>query len=306
MVSSTELAGTDWGYDFLEIGGLGQDAKLGRPGLKNYAARTRPLFDSIVKEWSPKLHTQWLLRQYLALKLVMAASIQIGSADHAYEQNIQMAVPYLSYYAMFNAMRANLLTSPRTQWGKKTLAMGHDRAREDYAKELTFLLSEKEVAAQSKLAVEAKHGRELMSYRFPASGAPGPGGFYVYRDAAEKFSRFAAELALFNSFCLYGAVERRFGDMGQPNDFKADLDWLSEGWEHRLKGQRGEQDAIYPDDQDLYQLARLAQRVTKPVPFPWLVGEGGIEDFFGSFVSHVDDEDAFNPDEHWDRLVDLP
>lgn len=124
MADANALARTHWAYDFSEIINFDPDQAIEKPGLQGYAARTRPLFKRLAGQWSPEKHTEWLLRQYLSLKLIMAASIQIGSADYAYEHNLQMVVPYLSYYAMFNAMRANLLTSPRQAWGNRTLTMG--------------------------------------------------------------------------------------------------------------------------------------------------------------------------------------
>ena len=305
MVDPNALAGTSWAYEFQELQRADATLLQGRPGLQGYTKNTRPLFDRIADRWSPELHTEWLLRQYLALKLTMAATIQFASADHAYEQNLQIAIPYLSYYGMFNAMRANLLTSPRYQWGKSTLSIGHDKARQCYSSELKLLLAEHEVAEQAQLAVDAKHGRELMSYRFPASGAPGKGGFYVQRDKAEQFARLAAELALFNSFCLGAAVERRFGQSSEWPGYKGDVESFNAAWKHKLKASADEPDAVYPDAEDLYRVRQMARRVKSPVPFIWLTGEGAVEDFFGSFISTVDSEDAFNPDEHWDRLLSL-
>ena len=144
MVDPNQVAGTSWSYEFQLLSRFDRDASSGQPGLHGYFTKTRPLFNKIAENWSQELHSEWLLRQYLALKLVMASSIQIGSADHAYAQNLKMAVPYLSYYAMFNAMRANLLTSPRIQFGKKTLTISHDKARDAYQSELLLLASEEE------------------------------------------------------------------------------------------------------------------------------------------------------------------
>jgi hypothetical protein len=298
VVNPNTLSGWDWGFEFQELSG--------RSGLPNYATNTSSLFAHLADNWSSRVHTEWLLRQYLALKLIMAASIQFGSADYAYNHNVQMAVPYLSYYGIFNAMRANLLTSPRQIWGKRTLAVGHEKAREQYASELRLLLSADEVAEQEKIAIDAKHGRELMSYRFPSSGTPGKGGFYVYRDKAEQFARLAAELALFNSCCLAAQVRDRFEPPVGWEEFCVNADDLEAAWNHKLKGANGA-DVLFPDESDQYEIYRAAIRMDKPIPFTMLIGGGGVEDFFGSFVSTVDDDDeAFDPDEHWDRLLELP
>lgn len=236
----------------------------------------------------------------------MGATLQFGSADHAQEQNLQMAVPYLAYYGMFNAVRANLLTSPRSGWGKNSLKIGHEKAIEKYLEELKLLLSPEEVSKSTQLFVEAKRGRELFSYRFPSSGAPGRGGSFVYPDAAEHFARVAAELALFNSFCLGAAIGNRYGTYEEWPGFKANERQLSKLWKHVLKGTLGDEDYVHIDAEDMYRVKRMARSIQRPLPFVWMIGEGGIEDFFGSFTSSCDDETGFNPDDHWHRLLDLP
>lgn len=304
-VDPNELTRTAWSYEFKELGWFAADRELERPGLKAYVARTRTSFQKIAKAWTAEAHTEWSLRQYIALKLVMASSIQIGSADHAYERNLQMAVPYLSYYAIFNSMRANLLTSPRQSWGAKTLMIGHDQARDRYMSELGHLLSSDEIAVRHDLAIEAKAGRELFSYRFPAAGAPGIGGFFVYRDDAEEFARLAGELALLNSFLLCEAVEERFADDPDWVGYAIGEDAVETLWNHALRGANGDE-TIHFDAGDRFYASRMARKCRKPVPFIHLIGEGGVDNFFGVLTSTVDDQEAFDPDDHWDRVLDLP
>lgn len=277
------MAGTSWNYDFHELPSIDRNTAISRPGLPGYAERTKPLFAKLSERWSPELHAEWLQRQYIALKLIMGATLQFGSADHAYDQNLQMVVPYLSYYGMFNAMRANLLTSPRSGWGKKSLTIGHEKAIEQYKTEIELLLSADEVESEIDLFVEAKRGRELFSYRFPSEGAPGRGGFFVYRDQAERFARVAAELALFNSFCLGAAIEKKFGSIEEWPGFRADKRQLSQLWKHVLQGVLGDDDYIHVDKEDEYRVERMASNLSRPLPFVWMIGEGGIEDFFRCF-----------------------
>lgn len=300
------IPGENWGYEFQELPELTANPKLNRPGLKAYVVRTRENFRRIASVWSKDAHTEWLLRQYLSLKLVMAATLQFGSADHAYEQNIQMAVPYLSYYGMFNAMRANLLSSPRMAWGRNTLLVGHDKARQQYIEELKFILSKDEADEQSQLLLDARKGRELFSYRFPSAGAPGTGGFFVYRDVAERFGRIAAELALLNSFILSEEVEKQHGRSTDWKGYIADMTELERAWKHAVAGAKGEEESIFPDKEDLYRVSKMRRQVTSPMPFIFMIGEGGIDSFFGSFTPTTDADGPFDPDEHWNRLLELP
>lgn len=306
MLTINSLAGTNWNYEFHEISNFDKQTEINRPGLSGYAEKTKPMFATLAERWSPELHAEWLQRQYVALKLIMGATLQFGSADHAYKQNLQMAVPYLSYYGMFNAVRANILTSPRSGWGRNSLTIGHERAIEKYMKEIKLFLSPEEVSKSVKLFVKAKRGRELLSYRFPSSGSLGSGGFFVYPDVAEQFARVAAELALFNSFCLGAAIEERFGTDEEWPGFKANEQQLSKLWEHVLKGTLGVGDYVQVDAEDKYRVKRMASLIRRPVPFVWMIGKGGIEDFFGAFVSSEDNETGFKPGEHWHRLLQLP
>ena len=202
-------------------------------------------------------------------------------------------------------MRANLLTSPRQAWGVNTLAIGHDRARNGYMDELTLLLSEEEVESERQLAGAAKAGRELSSYRFPAAGAPGIGGFFVYRDEAERFARMAGELALLNSLLLCEAVEERFADVHGWSGHTVEGGLVEMVWDHAVQGVDGTE-VTYFDEDDYSNVGRIVKKVHKPMPFIYLIGEGGIEDFFGALSSTVDDEHAFDPDDHWDRILELP
>jgi hypothetical protein len=95
--------------------------------ITRYCEDARRLFIPIVKTFTPEDNSRWLLRHYLAIKFVTAASLLAGSAAYAYERNLLMAVPYFNYYAVLNACRAYLLTSPRIVFeGTKTMKMNHD------------------------------------------------------------------------------------------------------------------------------------------------------------------------------------
>lgn len=92
--------------------------------ISNYCAVTRRLFAPIAKTFGARDNSLWVVRHYLALKFVTAASLLAGSAQYAFERNLLLGVPYFNYYAVLNACRAYLLTSPHVQWdGHKTVEM---------------------------------------------------------------------------------------------------------------------------------------------------------------------------------------
>lgn len=89
--------------------------------ISNYCASTRRLFAPITKSFGARDNSVWVLRHYLSLKFVTAASLLAGSAQYAFERNLLIGVPYFNYYAVLNACRADLLTSPHARgnsWGQ--------------------------------------------------------------------------------------------------------------------------------------------------------------------------------------------
>lgn len=305
MINITSLAGEGWNYEFRELSNLEQKAEINRPGMIGYAERTQPMFSNLANRWSTDLHSEWVQRQYIALKLIMGATLQFGSADHASKQNLQMAVPYLTYYGMFNAVRASLLLSPRLGWGKSSLTIRHEKAFEKYVTEIELLLSPGEVRSSVDLFVNAKRGRELVSYRFPSSGAPWHGGYFVCPEAAEKLARIAAEIALFNSFCLATAIKNRFGPKEEWSGFEVNARQHAKLWKHVLKGSLGGDDFVHVDRHDMHRVKKMNDLIRRPIPFIRMIGKDGIADFFETFGSPDVDETGFNPAEHRNRLLEL-
>jgi hypothetical protein len=66
--------------------------------VTNYCAATRRLFAPIAKAFTAEDNSRWMLRHYLAIKFVTAASLLAGSADYAFDRNLLMGVPYFNYW----------------------------------------------------------------------------------------------------------------------------------------------------------------------------------------------------------------
>src|SRR5687768_5344120 len=99
--------GSDYCYAYRE---LPRQATLEH--LQKYCSTTRRLFSPISKAFSGENNSRWILRHYLAIKFVTAASLLAGSAAYAHKHNLLMGVPYFNYYAVLNACRAYLLLPP--------------------------------------------------------------------------------------------------------------------------------------------------------------------------------------------------
>ena len=298
-----KLSGWSEDYRWRVLQNIDRSAGPNRPGLPGYANRSRRSFDRIAASWDQASHTEWMVRSFLALKLIMGATVQLAAANYAGDRNLRIAVPYLAYYGLFNAVRAAIIMSPATTWGKKTFGIGHGDAMKAYEAELRCLMDEPALEDEIATIDEARAGRELQSYRFPGAGAPGRNGMYVYTDEAERVATLAAELALFNSWCLAAAVERRHADQPSWDGFEADGELLDLTWQHDVGAQSG----LFLDDEDSHYAARMGRKVRKPLPLIYLIGEGGIDNFFMAYAREEDgDEEQFDADEYWHVLLDLP
>ena len=118
------LSGWDEDYDWRELNGLDVRTDPDRPGLPSYARRSRECFDRIATAWDRTSHTEWMVRSFLSLKLIMGATVQLGSANYAAIRNLKITAPYLAYCGLFNAVRAAILMSPATTWGKNMFRVG--------------------------------------------------------------------------------------------------------------------------------------------------------------------------------------
>ena len=113
--------GSDYCYHYVELQRQANSAQI-----RQYCANRRALFAPIAKAFNVEANSKWILRHYLAIKFATAANMLAGSAAYARSHNLMLGVPYFNYYAVLNACRAFLLTSPQLIWeGGKTVEMTH-------------------------------------------------------------------------------------------------------------------------------------------------------------------------------------
>jgi len=290
--SLDRLSGSRFAYEYNRLERLADPVDLSA-----YAQRTRALFAPVAKAFDDDLNTEWLLRSYLALKLILHATIMGTSAQFSEDKNIQVSVPYLGYYMLHSACRAFLLTCPDMKWtGPSSAQFSHKRAI-DEAVNILKRLGPKVSEDVAKGLHAAKAQRELFSYDFPMSGMRAAGARLISLEDAVSLAGFFAEMAHLNTACLEGAVIKH-----QPNRAFALIE--DRAWalmDHELAD--GE---IHFDDEDWAWLGRLYRSHSAPLALTALVTEGMTEDFFGAWTASDDNrEDTYDPDDNWRLLLDL-
>lgn len=295
MSNSTELnaaeiarlAGSDFEYRYQEL------IKASDAEIRRYIARTRALAAPIAAGFDDDRNTEWFIRSYLALKLVLSSTLLANTGLYARDHNLQAVRPYLSYYLMLNCCRAFIFTLPCMPWqGLTTIEMTHSKILNVATDKLKRLSTDEEQRCGPILRV-AKEQRDLFSYRFPATGLSLFGPNLVDLDLAIDIARLFAELAQLNLACLEGEIRKK-----APGPFS--ISQVEDIWQTVQYETAGED---FVDDDDYQRVGYFYRKYKKPVALVGIATEGLVEDFFGAWSS--EDEEGFDPDADTDLLLNL-
>jgi hypothetical protein len=263
--------------------------------IKSFCDDRRRLFAPIAKNFDVVANSRWVLRHYLAIKFVTAANILAGSAVYAHAQNLMLGVPYFNYYAVLNACRAFLLTSPQVIWkGEETLRMPHGKILNitaDYMRALDFSRMN---YWRLRLA-SLRDYRELFSYRFPLSGPNAVNDDAFDVDTAIALGRLIAELASLSSECL-DAELRKHSSLDIPVMSIDDRDWT---FAYSIAGVK----IIDPDD--LYRFNKLITGWKTVSPLQVMTSDGLMDDVYGTWCDSSDRSNVFDPDATSGLILDL-
>lgn len=260
--------------------------------IKNYCSTTRRLFAPIAKAFKEDANSRWVLRHYLAIKFATAANLLAGSATYAYDHNLMLGVPYFNYYAVLNACRAYLMTSPHVIWdGAKTVEMTHQNILNRTADYLRALDPGRAPAWGRDLEL-LRDRRELFSYRFPLSGVGLAGEEAFEPEPAISLARLIAELASVNSECLDASLSKHSsGEI--PVRKMSDHEWASA---YELAGAQAR------DRDDEYRFSKLVRKWKTVSPLQVMCSDGLMDDVYAAWSDSHERPGAFDPDEY-SRLV---
>ncbi|MBR8295492.1 hypothetical protein KDW63_15015 [Burkholderia cenocepacia] len=255
--------------------------------IQSYCSDRRALFAPIAKAFDVDANSHWILRHYLAIKFSTAANMLAGSAAYAYEHNLMLGVPYFNYYAVLNACRAFLLTSPQVAWqGERTVKMTHQNILNRTADYMRSLNPGRRQEWCTQLEDLREH-RELFSYRFPLSGPELAGDRALDVEAATSLGRLIAELASLNSECLDAALCKH-SSMELSVRSINDHDWATA---YELAG------VPKRDPSDQFRLRKYVQGWKTVAPLQVMTTDGLLDDVYGTWCDPDDRPGMFDPDD---------
>lgn len=64
---------------------------------RRYCSRTKEAYAKYTKAWSAHLNSEWLTRNYLAVKMILSATVMLTSFQYCQRKNVRIVQPYLLY-----------------------------------------------------------------------------------------------------------------------------------------------------------------------------------------------------------------
>ena len=253
--------------------------------VQSYCESAKKKARQIVKAWTQSLATEWAIRNYLAVKMILASQLLLNVADYSRRRNVVLTQPYLLYYTLLNTCRAFLFSDITLDWRDGNLrTASHDSIRKTTANALRRL-SPRQADDANALILKAKKQRELFSYSFPASGPMAvPGGLLQVEDVY-RVAGLLCELAETNSECLEAAWKKHSGKV-----FK--VEWL------QVSDLCGYDAGVWMIDGDDHHRLGYLTKYSGPACLVSIATVGMIEDFFGAWCAPDDEaeEGCFDPD----------
>lgn len=286
-------AGNNWFFDFSEL-----SAEFDEKKVSSYVNKLQEDIKGLTQSWNEAQNTEWLIRHYMALKMLLSASLMLSSAEYAYDKNIKVTDGYLQYYAIFSCMRAILFTDPRTPLN------GYEIFKSTHTKTInisTNIISSisKDYGVKIKNYVEElKDIREIFSYGAPSSGYTLCTDITsVNMDNTISTCKLLAEIAQLQSEILEKSIDKHY-----KGDFSLTEENAEICFEYFING------TSVIDEQDTYRLGYYFRKYPRPTNLLCMVSEGHVEDYFGAWCSNEEDEsdDKYNPDDNWRIIFPFP
>ena len=286
--TSRDFAGRTWLYDFRFL-----DKVFDEKTAQKRCNKLTEKFGTLTKNWNDEKNSEWICRHYLATKMIMSATLQINTLEFARQCNVRLPTSYLAYYSLLSLMRAVLFTSQSQDWRDGGLiASTHSNTR-NVVCELIGSFDKKVGENLENYITKLKAWRELISYRSPASGDP----FKIDIEELKYYATLLAEYAQMNSEIIENAARKN-----APRVYEK----IKESYFERIISVELDGNYFF-DDTDWSNLGKISIQRPYVVNLLYLLEEGHVDDFFEPWTSPENDpEHAFNPDENWQIIFDIP
>ena len=251
-------------------------------------------FNETAKSWDKVLNSQWIARDYLAVKMILSSSVLLSSVQFANEKNLRIVEPYLIYYSLLSCSRAVIYTSPFTDWNNGELfTMTHKKTINIVGDIISQYCKSKGEEIKSFIDW-AREYREIFSYKFPANGLT---EHHLSLDKTIEVCTLLCEIAQFQSKILENAIDKHV-----KSDFQLDWNILGVGYKY------GDANFKFIDKEDGYRLDYIYRKQKRPYSLHLTMTEGMVEDFFGAWYPEDDSNlnEVYNPDANWQIIFPVP
>ena len=285
LTDKSKFAGRGWYYDFRQLTEAFDETRC-----SVRAAQLSEQFSEQLRSWSDESNSEWICRNYLAGKMVLAATVQLTSRDFARGHNLRVVDAYLAYYALLSLSRAVVLTLPNVPWnGGQIVRLSHKKLRNLTVDALRYF-DQCFSGEVGKIIDRARAARELISYWHPSSGEDG----IEHSARLIAICRLLAEVAQFNSEILESCCHKKkaFG-------FK-----LLECYVEMLSGTELHGN-VFIDDEDAYRLDYLARKYPLPCNLKHVLTEGHVDSFMIAWGNSDETPGSYDPDDNPRIIFDL-
>lgn len=282
-------AGHKWWYDF------GILPILFKPkDVSKYVRFLSEQYSMLTCQWNDDLNSEWVSRIYLAMKMVLSASVMLQSLEYAKKNNLRIVETYLEYYSVLMALRAMVFTAPLMTWNNgEIIKLAHGKTI-NVAGEIISRL-DKSLAKRLLADVRyIKSYRELISYRAPSSG--------------DAFPKLKSELDVLDICKLFVEIAQLQSEVLENSLAKNSRGTftLLEAYIEKVCSSTMEDNEFF-DDQDAYRILQLKKHHPIPTNILHMMSEGHIENFLGSWSAKGEaNSGAFDPEENWRIIFDVP
>ena len=290
LSGSTKYAGRTWIYDYRALFDL-----CSEKDFQIWWQKKNKAILKLTTPWDDKKHTEWLLRNMLAAKMIMGSTLHLNSLDFAVETNLRVVESYLEYYSVLHAIRSLTLSMTSQNWQNEALLNQNHSAAVNIACDAVAELNKVEGQKFRQAIVRLKANRELISYRAPTSGNEWK---QVDLDLTYICIIFC-ELAQLHSELLETAIEKKYAS---GMNFNLHINDFKVLYNPKIDGH------VFPDSEELYRIEYLLRKHPMPTNICHILTEGHVDYFFDAWGAEDEgnNKQLFNADTNWQRIFDLP
>jgi hypothetical protein len=93
-----------------------------------YKTFIRKEYKKLIDKWDININSEYIIRNYLSIKMIIASTILSTSYDYSQNNNLKVVEPYLQYYTLLTTFRGLIFTLPNVKWDEgKIFSLSHKK-----------------------------------------------------------------------------------------------------------------------------------------------------------------------------------